>query len=226
MSRLPALSSFCLIACTTCSSLAQTASGAPSLGQAAVTFVVETSSINPLALVAATGKPLPGNGHWSMATTRPAACPQNEVPCARVLYTVPEEKVLCEWVVIPPAGAAKGLILDENDSASRYLIRKLSESEVAPLIRTRKQPTYPPIAAAAHVSGTVVVRIVVGQSGEVQSTLVLSGPPLLQSATQDAVKQWTFSPLTTGTHTSAFATEITGAFATKGPGASSIKFRP
>ena len=227
MTCLYVLSSFCLVAFTTCSSIAQTASATPSLGQAAVSFVVQTSSIHPLALVADTGKPLPGNGRWSIAKSRPAACPQNEVPCARVLYSVPEVNVTCEWVVIPPAGTVPGQILDENDSASQYLLRTLSASDAAPLIRSRTQPRYPPIAEAAHVSGTVVVRVVVSPAGEVQNTVVLSGPALLHAAASDAVKKWTFSPLTAGTHTSAFTTEITASFTTMGPGsASTIKLRP
>lgn len=55
-------------------------------------------------------------------------------------------------------------------------------------------PVYPAIAKAARVQGTVVFQIQVGTTGKVESTKVLSGPPMLQQSAIDCVKLWTFHP--------------------------------
>lgn len=54
--------------------------------------------------------------------------------------------------------------------------------------------SYPAIATAKHVEGTVVLRVQVGPTGKVESTQTISGPPLLIQAASDSVKQWTFRP--------------------------------
>jgi TonB family protein len=55
-------------------------------------------------------------------------------------------------------------------------------------------PTYPPIAKAARAEGPVTVRIVVGESGAVESAKATAGHPLLQQAAVEAAKEWQFSP--------------------------------
>ncbi len=58
----------------------------------------------------------------------------------------------------------------------------------------RVSPVYPPIAKAAHIQGTVVFEIRVGDSGKIESMKVVSGPAMLQQAATDCLKQWTFHP--------------------------------
>lgn len=55
-------------------------------------------------------------------------------------------------------------------------------------------PVYPPIAKAAHVQGTVVFDLRIGTAGKIDSMKVVSGPPMLQQAAIDCLKQWTFHP--------------------------------
>jgi TonB family protein len=55
-------------------------------------------------------------------------------------------------------------------------------------------PEYPPIAKAAHVSGTVVLQAVIGKDGKIENLHVINGPPMLQQAALDAVKQWMYRP--------------------------------
>lgn len=59
-------------------------------------------------------------------------------------------------------------------------------------------PVYSPIAQAARVQGSVVIAVVIGSDGSVTSEKVLSGPPMLQQAALDAVKQWHFTPFQEG----------------------------
>ena len=59
-----------------------------------------------------------------------------------------------------------------------------------------KPPEYPLVAKNAHVQGVVVVAATVGVDGKVKSANAVSGPPLLQKAAVDAVKQWVYRPTT------------------------------
>ena len=56
------------------------------------------------------------------------------------------------------------------------------------------KPAYPPIAKAAHASGTVVVQVLIDENGNVVSAHAVSGHPLLQGAAVGAARQARFSP--------------------------------
>jgi protein TonB len=58
----------------------------------------------------------------------------------------------------------------------------------------RVEPTYPPLAKAARVNGSVVVEVTVDEAGNVISARALSGHPLLKDAAVNAAKGWKFSP--------------------------------
>src|SRR5271165_6924391 len=63
------------------------------------------------------------------------------------------------------------------------------------LIVTKKvKPDYPAAALPDKLQGQVVVRIVVDEDGDVESTQVISGNPVLAQAAVDALKQWKFQP--------------------------------
>jgi protein TonB len=59
---------------------------------------------------------------------------------------------------------------------------------------SKPAPAYPPIAKAARAQGTVVVGIVVDESGRVSEAGAVSGHPLLQQAAVYSVRQWRFTP--------------------------------
>lgn len=56
------------------------------------------------------------------------------------------------------------------------------------------KPAYPPIAKAAHVSGTVTVQVLIDESGNVVSAHATSGHPLLQASAVSAARGAKFSP--------------------------------
>ena len=56
------------------------------------------------------------------------------------------------------------------------------------------KPAYPPIARAAHASGTVVVQVTIDENGNVIAAHAVSGHPLLQGAAVGAARQARFSP--------------------------------
>lgn len=58
----------------------------------------------------------------------------------------------------------------------------------------RTQPVYPPDAKAAGISGTVVLEATILKTGIISDLRVISGPPLLQQASLDAVTTWRYRP--------------------------------
>ncbi len=60
----------------------------------------------------------------------------------------------------------------------------------------RVEPTYPPLAKAARVSGSVVVEVTVDEEGHVISARAISGHPLLKDSAIAAARGWLFAPTT------------------------------
>jgi len=55
-------------------------------------------------------------------------------------------------------------------------------------------PVYPPIAKTAHISGTVVLHVIIAQDGTIKDLQYVSGPPLLTKSAMDAVREWVYRP--------------------------------
>ncbi len=64
-----------------------------------------------------------------------------------------------------------------------------------PVLRSSLMPTYPPIAAIAHIEGDVRASFVLDADGNVASVEILAGPPLLRGATEENIRSWKFSPV-------------------------------
>jgi TonB family protein len=58
------------------------------------------------------------------------------------------------------------------------------------LLVTKVPPLYPPI----DIQGTVVLQATISKDGHIADLHVISGPPMLQQAALDAVKQWRYRP--------------------------------
>ena len=56
------------------------------------------------------------------------------------------------------------------------------------------KPGYPLLARQMKVQGSVILQALIGKDGEIQTLRVVSGPPILASAAQAAVRQWRFKP--------------------------------
>lgn len=68
------------------------------------------------------------------------------------------------------------------------------------------QPAYPAGARMAHVSGTVVIQVLINETGGVIAACVMSGPSLLQQAALDAARAAQF----TSTKVSGKPVKVTG----------------
>jgi TonB family protein len=62
------------------------------------------------------------------------------------------------------------------------------------MLISRTAPAYPAVAKAARVQGTVVLEARISKQGHIESLRIISGPPLLQQAALDTVKDWTYRP--------------------------------
>jgi protein TonB len=71
---------------------------------------------------------------------------------------------------------------------------RVSSGTVAGMAISQPQPTYPPIARAAHVQGTVVLHAIISKSGTIEKLTVVSGPPMLTASAMDAVSRWRYKP--------------------------------
>ncbi len=71
---------------------------------------------------------------------------------------------------------------------------RVSSGVASGLLKNKVQPTYPPLARQARIQGTVNLKVVINQDGDVQDIALISGHPLLAPAAIDAVKQWKYQP--------------------------------
>src|SRR5215831_7566869 len=56
------------------------------------------------------------------------------------------------------------------------------------------QPDYPMLARQMRVQGSVLMQALIGRDGLIEDLRVLSGPPILANAAEEAVRQWHFKP--------------------------------
>jgi len=70
---------------------------------------------------------------------------------------------------------------------------QLSAGTAAVVTRSVK-PNYPLLARQMKVQGSVILQALIGRDGLIQGLHVLSGPPILANAAEEAVKQWHFKP--------------------------------
>ena len=67
-------------------------------------------------------------------------------------------------------------------------------ADTAHVLERPVDPSYPMLARQMKVQGSVILQALIGTDGLIQDLHVLSGPTILSSAAQEAVKQWRFKP--------------------------------
>jgi TonB family protein len=82
-------------------------------------------------------------------------------------------------------------------------------SDTAEIVSQPVKPSYPMLARQMKVQGSVILQAMISKSGEIQDLRVVSGPPILANAAQEAVKQWHFKPHFQGTEPVETQTRIT-----------------
>jgi protein TonB len=145
--------------------------------------------------------------------TATSAAPQKHAPAAKaVLEPKPAEApaVSVTRTVLPPmdveviAGDRHSRIHPGTNAAKVELtqptsalatVTKAAERESLTAEAVRPSATYPLLAQHMNVQGSVVLQAVIGTDGIIQNLHVVSGPAILSSAAQQAVREWHFKPV-------------------------------
>jgi protein TonB len=72
--------------------------------------------------------------------------------------------------------------------------RPVSSGVMAGMLVHKVIPTYPAIGRAVRAQGTVQLQATISRDGTIENLRAVSGPPMLQQAAIDAVKQWRYRP--------------------------------
>jgi TonB family protein len=71
---------------------------------------------------------------------------------------------------------------------------RVSQGVAQGMVISKVPPIYPADAKAARIQGSVIMGVIIGKDGGIQSERLISGHPLLAPAAMDAVKQWKYRP--------------------------------
>jgi len=72
-------------------------------------------------------------------------------------------------------------------------------ADASEIVAKPVRPNYPLLARQMKVQGSVILQALIGKDGIIQNLHVISGPQILASAAEDAVRQWHFRPHLQGT---------------------------
>ncbi len=98
----------------------------------------------------------------------------------------------------PTQAVSEPPMADTTESAatvtSAAAERVQMSADTAEVVSHSVKPGYPLLARQMKVQGSVILQALIGRDGLIQDLRVLSGPPILANAAQEAVKQWHFKP--------------------------------
>jgi TonB family protein len=97
----------------------------------------------------------------------------------------------------PSPTSSPSVATNENNPSSTIhggVVHPISLGAMASNVMYSPAPAYPTEASAAHVEGEVKLEAEVDSDGNVTSTRVISGPPLLREAATDALEHWRYRP--------------------------------
>jgi protein TonB len=99
---------------------------------------------------------------------------------------------------LPPPQVAEPATEDTNTTAASVTSNAAERVQVSAdtddLVARSVRPGYPMLARQMKVEGSVILMALIGRDGLIQDLRVLSGPPILANAAQEAVRQWHFKP--------------------------------
>src|ERR1700757_64449 len=101
----------------------------------------------------------------------------------------------------PQADAARNNSAETAASITNAAERAEVSSLTTDVVTHSVVPAYPTLARQMKVQGSVILEALIGRDGLIQDLHVLSGPPILAGAAQEAVRQWHFKPHYQGAET-------------------------
>lgn len=93
-------------------------------------------------------------------------------------------------IAVPPATRPETAASVTSNAAEHVQM----SADTAEAVTRPVKPDYPLLARQMKVQGSVILQALIGRDGLIQGLHVLSGPPILASAAEEAVKQWHFKP--------------------------------
>lgn len=100
----------------------------------------------------------------------------------------------------PPRASDTGAAPDTASNITNNAAERVQMSaDTAEVVTRSVKPGYPLLARQMKVQGSVVLQALIGKDGIIQDLHVVSGPAILASAAQSAVRQWHFKPHFQGT---------------------------
>jgi TonB family protein len=102
--------------------------------------------------------------------------------------------------VHPGSNVKKVEILNDSNRAPQMASLPANAAEresltaAAPELRQSVDAIYPTLGDHSKVQGSVVLQAIVGADGTIENLHVVSGPAILITAAQQAVREWHFKP--------------------------------
>ncbi len=94
-----------------------------------------------------------------------------------------------------PAPEAAPAATHSAGNVTTYAAERVQMStDASDIVARPVQPSYPLLARQMKVQGSVILQAMISKDGVIQNLRVVSGPHILASAAQDAVRQWHFKP--------------------------------
>jgi TonB family protein len=95
----------------------------------------------------------------------------------------------------PAAPAAPSASGDSAATVTRNAAEQVQMStDASAVVSSSVTPAYPLLARQMRVQGSVILQALISRDGTIQDLHVVSGPPILAAAAQEAVRQWHFKP--------------------------------
>ena len=95
---------------------------------------------------------------------------------------------------VPAASTVVGDSMPISSVASEAAERVRMSADTSEVVTHSVNPDYPVLAREMKVQGSVILQALISRDGAIQGLHVLSGPPILASAAEEAVRQWHFRP--------------------------------
>jgi protein TonB len=98
----------------------------------------------------------------------------------------------------PPQPVTDAAASSDNETAEKVTAdateRVHMSADASEIVARPVRPNYPMLARQMKVQGSVILQALIGRDGIIQNLRVVSGPHILASAAEDAVRQWHFKP--------------------------------
>jgi protein TonB len=125
--------------------------------------------------------------------TPPARAAEVVAPPPAVQVQAPES-ALASLIPKPAANLADMAVLNRPAVQPSSPAPALPKKATPALVISRVLPVYPDVARRAHITGTVVVDMLIDEKGKVVKATPVSGPAILYAETVNAVLRWQFKP--------------------------------